>query len=321
MPAFFDYHKEIKNELEIMGYEVDYFNDRPSTKGIVKAIIRVKKELLYYYINSYFKKIFSVIYNKKYDYVLVISGQSFSFTIDMFKKIKSSQPQARFVLYQWDSLVNYSFIQNLHVYFDKIYSFDRADAAENDYIEFLPLFYTKKYEQIGMNVPVDYKYDFSFVGTAHPKKYKYINLMSKQLEAYYPKQFIYFFYQSRIVYFYRKLVNSEMKYAKYSEFHYTALSGAEITNVIVNSKCILDSPQDGQTGLTIRILEALGAKRKLITNNTDVVNYDFYKKENIYVYNGVIDYDSTFFKHPYVDIDEEIYTKYSLRNWLLSLLS
>ena len=42
MPNFFDYPQAICEELEKMGgwgYEVDCFDDRPSTNGMVKAII------------------------------------------------------------------------------------------------------------------------------------------------------------------------------------------------------------------------------------------------------------------------------------------
>ena len=54
MPKFFDYPEVISEELKGMGYEVDFYDDRPSTKGIVKAIIRVKKDLLNGYIRKYF---------------------------------------------------------------------------------------------------------------------------------------------------------------------------------------------------------------------------------------------------------------------------
>ena len=83
---------------------------------------------------------------------------------------------------------------------------------------------------------------------------------------------------------------------------------------------VLDSAQDGQLGLTIRVLEALGAKKKLITTNKDVVNYDFYKPENIYVYKGKIDLDNVFFKSEYKDVERAVYEKYSLRSWLKEIV-
>ena len=91
-------------------------------------------------------------------------------------------------------------------------------------------------------------------------------------------------------------------------------------DIYESSRCVLDSAQSGQLGLTIRVLEALGANKKLITTNSDIVNYDFYRPENIYVYKGNIDLDNVFFKEGYKEVDKEIYEKYSLRNWLKEIL-
>lgn len=52
MPNFFDYPQAICEELENMGYEVDCFDDRPSTNGMVKAIIRVNKNLIGQYVQN-----------------------------------------------------------------------------------------------------------------------------------------------------------------------------------------------------------------------------------------------------------------------------
>ena len=98
------------------------------------------------------------------------------------------------------------------------------------------------------------------------------------------------------------------------------LKGKEMEDVYEASRCVLDSAQEGQLGLTIRVLEALGAKKKLITTNEDVVNYDFYREENIYVYNGIFDYTSKFFKEPYREVEPLIYKQYSLRSWLTEIL-
>ena len=92
-------------------------------------------------------------------------------------------------------------------------------------------------------------------------------------------------------------------------------------DLIRNSKCILDSAQDNQNGLTIRVIETLGAKRKLITTNANIREYDFYKPENIYVYDNKFDFSDIFFKSNYEEIDNDIYKKYSLRNWLNELLN
>lgn len=321
MPDFFDYPQLIIDELKRMGYEVDFFDDRPSTNALVKAVIRINKNLINPYISKYFNSVINTVKEKKYDVVFLISGQSLSFSVNMISQIKQCQPQAKFVLYQWDSQTNFPYVKQVQKFFDKCYSFDKRDIEESPSLKFMPLFYSRKYEEIGKRSKRKFKYDFCFVGTAHPKKYKFIKMMSEQLKDIYPNQFIYFFFFSPIVYVYRKIKNKEFKKARFNEFHYVPLKGKEMNDIYASSKCVLDSAQDGQMGLTIRVLEAVGAKKKLITTNDDVVNYDFYRPENIYVYKGNIDLENIFFKSDCIDIDENIYEKYSLRNWLKETLS
>ena len=319
MPNFFNYPQEICKELENMGYEVDFFDDRPSTNGFVKAIIRLKKELIGKYIELYFEKMMNIVRKKKYDIVFLISGQSLSFSKEMIIKIKEKQTNAKFILYQWDSLNNFQYIKEISPLFDECYSFDRDDAENNINLRFLPLFYTKQYELMKSKNQKE-RFDFCFIGTAHPKKYKFIKLMSNKLKKVYPNQFIYYFFPSRIVFFYRKIINTELRKSHYSEFHFKPLLGEEMNSIYSESKCVLDSAQAGQKGLTIRVIEALGASKKIITTNTDVLNYDFYCEENIYVYNGgEFDYKSPFFTKPYKQLEEKIYKKYSLKNWLKTM--
>lgn len=315
MPNFFDYPEVISDELRRMGYEVDFYDDRPSTQGIVKAIIRLKKSLINGYIRKYFNGIMKEVRTKKYDVVFLISGQSLSFSKEMLSELKASQPQAKYVLYQWDSMKNFPYIGEMHGFFDSMFSFDRSDCEKDPNLKFLPLFYSRKYEEIGKKKG-KYRYDFSFVGTAHPKKYKFINQMSQQLKTVYPNQFIYFFFPSVIAYYYRKVFAPELQHAKKSEFHFVPIKGDKMDRIITDSRCILDSPQAGQLGLTMRVLEALGAKKKLITTNEDVKNYDFYRPENVYIYKNQIDLNNIFFSVPYQEIDKVIYEKYSLRSWL-----
>lgn len=323
MPNFFEYPKLIIEELNNLGYDVDFFDDRPSTNAFVKAAIRINRNLIDIYIKKYFNNILKKIGNKKYDVVFLISGQSLSFSEGMISQLRKEQKQAKFYLYQWDSLENFPYIERMEKYFDKCFTFDPIDAREKSNLNFLPLFYSKEYEKISEKGINNLKNDFCFIGTAHPQKYKFIKQMSKELLQVYPRQYIYFFFPSRIVYIYRKLTSRELKNAKMSDFNYKALSIEKVKDIYMHTKCVLDSPQSGQKGLTIRVLEAVGAKKKLITSNKDVVNYDFYQPENIYVYDEKkgFDFNNPFFKQEYKDIKNDIYTKYSLRSWLMKILN
>ena len=46
-------------------------------------------------------------------------------------------------------------------------------------------------------------------------------------------------------------------------------------------RCVVDVENPGQHGLTMRSIEIIGLKRKFITTNPDIVNYDFYNSNNM----------------------------------------
>ena len=59
-----------------------------------------------------------------------------------------------------------------------------------------------------------------------------------------------------------------------------------------------------QVGLSFRIFEALGHRKKLITTNKDIVNYDFYHPQNILVVDeNTIEIPEEFVTSPYVEIE------------------
>lgn len=320
-PVFFNYYKEMIKELELMGYEVDYICDAPSNSNISKAIGRINKNLIKSTTKKYFdEKVLPAIQGKRYDDVLIVGGMTFAFTPDMVAKIKEMNPQARFAMYQWDSEKNLPYSTGIHPYIDQLYSFDLNDCEQMDKYKFLPLFYTRIYEEIGTEKVDSYQYDCSYVGTAHPQKYKDINEMSSELKDIMPRQFIYHYMPSKLKYYYHKLLAPEFKHAKMSDFKTEKVPINEVMKIFKDSMCILDAPQAGQTGLTIRTIECLGAKRKMITTNKDIKKYDFYNESNILVFEGSIDKECKFFTSPYVEVSEDIYKKYSLREWLSFML-
>lgn len=321
-PLFFGYYKEIKKTAEEMGYDVVYICDAPSNSNVSKAMGRINKNLIKRSTEKYFRgQVLKTIDKLQFDYILVIGGMTFAFTADMIGTIRDMNKNAEFILYQWDSEKNLPYSKGIHKYFDRIYSFDLNDCNEKKLYRFLPLFYTKMYESIGANTKETFKYDCSYIGTAHPQKFKDINEMSDALKNIMSKQFIYHYMPSKLKYIYHKLLSKEYKKAKYKDFESKKLSFDEVMNVLMESRCILDAPQAGQTGLTIRTIECLGAKRKLITTNKDVKKYDFYNPRNIYVYDGEIDPNNEFFENDYEEVDEKIYKKYSLVNWISYMLN
>ena len=321
-PLFFNYYQEIIKEAELLGYDVDYICDAPSNSNFSKAIGRINKNLIKLSTQKYFSStVLPKIEGIEYEKVLVVGGMTFAFTPDMVGKIKELNPKASFALYQWDSEQNLPYSTGIHKFFDKVFSFDMNDCERDSMYTFLPLFYTRIYEEIGAEKTKFYKYDCSYVGTAHPQKFKDINSISEFLADKMKSQFIYHYMPSKLKYIYHKLLAPEFKNAVLSDFSFEKIASTEMMRIFKESKCILDAPQAGQTGLTIRTIECLGAKRKLITTNKDIVKYDFYDENNILVFDGGLDLSSPFFSSDYRELNENIYKKYSLREWLKFMLN
>lgn len=90
---------------------------------------------------------------------------------------------------------------------------------------------------------------------------------------------------------------------------------------IYQSKCILDFVEEGQTGITLRPMEAVWFQKKLITNNPDVMHYDFYCPENVFIL-GKDDMTTLreFMDAPYRPLPTEVAQNYTAEAWLDRML-
>lgn len=313
---YFGYFRDMIEELENLGFSVDFYSDRPTQNSFFRAMSRINPKSVRKIVQPYFNRIIEGTKDTEYDFVFFLRGMSYCFSDEMMQRLKECHKNAVFLSYQWDSNINLKDIKSFWKYFDRSYSFDRIDTLENPELKFLPLFYDRDYEELGNQTVSDFEYDCCYIGTAHPKKYKFIEEMSEKLKSECPKQFIFHFIPSKLKFFYHKLTSPQYKKAKLKDFNIEKLPKEKTMEIIKNSECVLDSPQDNQNGATIRVIECLAAKTKLITTNKDLVNYDFYNPKNIYIYDGEFDFDNVFFKESYENLPEEIYCKYSLREFL-----
>ena len=96
---------------------------------------------------------------------------------------------------------------------------------------------------------------------------------------------------------------------------------ADVISMEIKSKCILDIVQPGQRGITWRPLEALFYRKKLITNYKNIKNYDFYRKENIFILGeDNMSIIKSFINSEYVEIPSNIVNKYQWAGWMKNLI-
>ena len=144
--------------------------------------------------------------------------------------------------------------------------------------------------------------DLLFVGTDKGRKNFLLNLKS-QLEKY---KIVCNF---KIVDNFRSLFSR--KYSREISYKY-------LCRLNKRTSAILDVVQEGQTGLTLRIMEGLLFDKKIRTINAAIrMDKDFKDNPNIYV----ITKDNikelyTFLKKPMVEYPNNLKAKYSFTNWL-----
>ena len=91
---------------------------------------------------------------------------------------------------------------------------------------------------------------------------------------------------------------------------------ADMINVAMHSKAILELNQTNQTGLTLRALEALLMHKKLVTNNENIKRYIFSHNADIYMLNDINTGLKDFISQPSKNNSEEMLSPYRFLNWL-----
>ena len=315
--ALSGYSNGIKKMMEMSGAKVDYFNDKPNDGFICKACGRFKIKLYDYVLEKYYQEIIESVKDNSYDYILVLRGEYTP--LKSAELLKRTFPKAKLVLYMWDSLVNVKGIEKKWKTYDKVYTFDRIDYLNHkEEIGFLPLYYYDQY--LPEKKKQQCEYDIAFIGTGHEDRIEIIKKIKQQCEATGRTIYSFVFLPHVLVYYYNKLLNKHFKNVVKSDVCFEKLPFEKVYEIYDNAKCVVDIESSKQHGLTMRTIEMIGLRKKLITTNKDIVNYDFYHENNILVVdreNFVL--DQSFCDKPYVELDEEIYHKYSLSNWLVEL--
>lgn len=311
----FNYENIIADKLRSLGAHVDYYDERPSNSILTKGIIRLKRSLYHVKISNYYRDILKDIESKNYDYFFLIKGEVIpQYFID---KVRELNPNIFLLYYTFDSFQNNPNGVNILNNFDKKYTFDSKDSQTYN-LEFRPLFFSDDYYKLAINN--NPKYDLLFIGTAHSDRYVISENVAKWCKEKKLKNFAFYYSPSRLVFFFFKLFDESFKKFKYKNISFKSLKHEEIINLYKDSKVILDINHPNQRGLTMRVFEALGSSRKLITTNTDIKQYPFYNTNNVYVIDrNDISLDYGFFELPFIEINEDLYHKMSISGWLEEL--
>lgn len=319
-PIFFGYEKVIYDKLSNIFGECVFYDERAKPSNIEKILIRLNLKLfIHKKITGYYNNIINKYTDNYFDYIIFFNPETISEVI--LKRFKEKQKKAKFILYMWDSFSNKPQTKNIISFFDKKLTFNKEDAINYSLI-FRPLFYIDEYKKAKDDEKKSRSIDIGFVGTVHSDRLYLLRNIENWANEHGLKTKFYLYSPSRILYYKYKIENFRKIKVEKKDLNFIPLPANEVKSFIQNCNVIVDIQHPKQTGLTMRTIEMIGMKKKLITTNPDIVNYDFYNKKNIcYVDRNNPQIDLSFISSVYEEISEDIYYKYSIDCFISDLLS
>lgn len=313
-PAFFNYYINIINGLENKGAKVYLINENfAQTSYLYKFFFRKNEIKKFKYadkkILNELKKIDEIM-----DIVFVLKGEAISTNVMDF--LKEKYPIATYIMYQWDSVNNNPNAVNIARYFDKIFTFDPYDAKKNGW-EYRPLFYMEK----SCNPHTKKDIQLAMIGTLY---YKRVMVLEKSITICekFNYSMIKYLYVNKAEYYLHKYILHDDRYRAGIKdgIQFKPLPQDKIDKIYDRTVALIDYTVEGQSGLTMRTVEAAGHHCKIITNNKNILDTGLYNENNVYIYDlDNFEIPLEFMEKPYKELDKDVYRYYSLEGWIESV--
>ena len=220
-------------------------------------------------------------------------------TVDFLKWIKRIFPHAQ-CNYTYGNMVG----RARHILPDKIpagwriWTYDDHDARFFG----LHLYHDNAYPKAFLKPQEPIEYDVLFVG-ADKGRGEYLLQLEKKMNLMGLKT--------------KFIIAPDGRFSKKKSYYQKPIPYREVVDLIVKSKSILNVAMEGQEGMTMRDLESMFFGVKLLTTNKNVVNFDMYYPENVYIINGLnIDDLPAFLGRDMVIIPENLKKKHSIEHYI-----
>lgn len=251
----------------------------PFALKVIRKITRILNISQEQWFGSWYKNI------KSYDLIIVFAPVS---RTEIFSLIRKQNPSAKIIYWYWNPYsrikkIDQSFLKNT-----EIWSFDPEDCARYDF-KFNTTFYFKD-----ITLPENrIEYDVLFIGLDKGRQ-NLLEDISKRINGKGLKAYINIIPDK----------NNKIPYSEYLKF-------------VSKSKVILDIVADGQSGLTVRVMESIFHEKKLITTDETIINHDFYREENIFIWgqDNVEDL-KRFIDTPFTPLPKSVKEEYDVRGWI-----
>ncbi len=259
-------------------------------------------------LDAYHRRMIEATAGKQYDVVLFI--QCHHVSLDNMRRLRELHPDARFVLYNWDSLSTHDYRPWLPL-FDRAATFDPVDATTIG-ITYLPLFAIRDYFESDRERAKAYDlYFVGAIGTLH--RFDALARLYDYCQA-----------NGIATHFHLKCSPAVRlmlwrKRKLLPGITLASMSFAGIIDLIEQSRGVFDFANHKQTGYTMRFIENMCADQKIVTENARVLDEDFYRDDRFLV---IHDFDfsnlKAFLDRPVTSTLET--ERFSIDSWARSLL-
>ena len=305
---FYGYEKEIVEELKkkykiiFVDYNLNLFE---------KFISKFLKKIRVYLINKKIKKQLKI---KDIDILLSISGKEIYF--GNIKFLEKEYKIKKKILYLWDNIARVPNFFEINKFFDKVYTFDFADSEKYN-LRYRPTFYSKRLEEFKIkDINFIKKIDIFFIGIYRKNRLEILKNLYKNKE-----NFIYLYYSRIFYYIYKFMRKKDFKNIR-EYINFSPITREKYNEIFMQSKYIIDIPEENQTGFTQRVLDAIFLEKKVITTQKNISEESIYNPNNILIiekYEDIVR-NEDFFKKKYEKIPKDKIEYYSISYWANEIL-
>ncbi|WP_370182614.1 hypothetical protein [Alteriqipengyuania sp.] len=305
---FYAYTTEIRAAFERLGYTSDFhpiehidFWSKTAKKFLPGPY---QKRL-----DAYHARIIEESAATQYDIVLFIQVHHVSHA--NMQRLRELQPQARFVLYNWDSLTTHDY-RPYKPFFDHILTFDPDDAQAAG-VTYLPLFAIPAFYAVDRSRPKDI--DLYFVGAIGSlARFEALEKLHAFCEVH-----------GLVTHFHLKCSPAVQLMLKRKGKSLPGINGDSlpfeaIIDLIERSRGTFDFANHAQSGYTMRLIENMAAGVKVVTEKKRIATEDFYRDDRFLV---IEDHDLSavpeFLAKP-ITSELEV-ERFSVDNWARQLLA
>lgn len=163
-------------------------------------------------------------------------------------------------------------------FFDQIYSFDKVDCEKYNFL-YHPTLYSKTTVS---NDTLSISSDAFFVGVSKGNRYDILKVLFEKIND-----------KGGKADFYINGIKDDVHHI--DGIHYNEwLDYSTVLKNVVGTNCIIEIMGEGQSGLTLRAMEAIVYNKKLLTNNNSVKELSYYKSGYIQWFNDIKNVDIDF---------------------------